>query len=258
MCIFRFFAVLAALTLSYPCFAQERSLPLQLLEEAKARGRTQPAERPVQLPLEHQKQLADILGVSPSDREFQALIQGRGHLGKAAPSGEEGPEEVIAHIKGKSGRKMPQKPDPEKLLNAVGYDEAEARRAAKRMVDGQLEQAKKNLRLPPLPSCRASNTIVLEREEIAKGNENKIFGDFLFIRPEKKTTSPEDIYGYSALISVYDPKRPDPLSLSAKLLGVTCLPFRIRTTGRFIFQHEGEAALYNYDDDPNGKGEKLF
>ncbi|MCB0320172.1 MAG: hypothetical protein KDD60_04545, partial [Bdellovibrionales bacterium] len=115
------------------------------------------------------------------------------------------------------------------------------------------------MKLKPLPRCAEDRTNVTPRtQDVGKERDPSLVVDVLFVPPGMETSSPQEIYGRSTEVIVYDPTKPSQYKLLAETLHVSCLPFRKRHTGTYLFEHTGEPALRNYDGNPNGEGQNLI
>ncbi len=121
----------------------------------------------------------------------------------------------------------------------------------------------KNLKLklaaPELPKCTESKTFTVavptsEQQEGLPPQASHSTLDVLYLAEEPPTDAAE-IFGERTIIHRYTTKEKDFISLYAGLLGIHCLPFRMRQTEQQVFWDTGLNALKNYSNDPNGEGE---
>jgi hypothetical protein len=111
-------------------------------------------------------------------------------------------------------------------------------------------------KLKPLMSCDKARTESTNRNN---NKDTESIVDVLFIPTNYRTSSPKDIFGQKTDVYVYDTANPDPIIASLNLaLEIPCLPYRIRHTKSFLFEHFGEHALRNYDGNPHGNGQNLL
>ena len=129
---------------------------------------------------------------------------------------------------------------------------------AQKAFDKQTTLAKAKLKLEKLPKCKKDSTERTETPGIPEQFREKHSHDVLIVSPKYDTQSAEDLFGENIQLIVYDTSKPNSLGFIAKGLQATCLPFRVRSTGEFLYQHQGEHAVRNYDGDPHGEGESLL
>jgi len=165
--------------------------------------------------------------------------------------------QVIKHIRGRDGVPFPDRKDIFPKVE-VEIDEEYAMEVIGKYLQNQLEATKKQLKLAPLPNCTESTTSKKERRFFTEDNEAKVTFDMLYLAPEQIPQSYREFFGQGVMVRSYDPRRPDPFAYAARNSNVDCLPYRIRTTGRYVFRHKGDEALKNFDEDPNGKGKKIY
>ncbi len=223
------------------------------------------------LPMEDFHMMSKALGLAPSDLRLRALFhpdaekeleQQRALKEESAErtSSSESSKRLFAHIKQKGGGTSIITPE-EIMAPHIKYMEENKERilqlAIDKLTEGQ-KAAQEQFTIPPLPKCLHSYTDKTELQPRVKGREKEIIGDFLFVTPKHATTSSKEIFGDSVKLIVYDSSKPSPFGLLAKNYEVSCLPYRVRSTGTFLFKHYGEDALKNFNGDPHGEGEKIL
>lgn len=222
------------------------------------------------LPMEDFHMMSKELGLPPSDLRLRALFhpearqehlrqkEAQEEAARQAPSRTS--NKLFAHVIQESGGK-PIITKEEIMAPHLKYLEDNKERALQiameKIQEGQ-QAAREQFTIPPLPSCLLSYTDKTELRQKVEGRETDIIGDFLFVGPQHITTNSKEIFGESVHLIVYDSSKPSPFGLLAKNYEVSCLPYRIRSTGTFLFKHYGEHALRNYNGDPHGDGEKLL
>lgn len=91
---------------------------------------------------------------------------------------------------------------------------------------------------------------------------NVTISDYLFLSPDELPAKYEGQFGQRVRILVYKFDDPtSPVHDVAKGMGVPCIPFRLRITAKYTYQHYGKEALRNFDEKPksneSSKGDKL-
>jgi hypothetical protein len=121
-----------------------------------------------------------------------------------------------------------------------------------------LEASKKDLEKlehpVPLPTCGAAREEKLDLGLSEQLPYEVIIEDLLFLG-EDPPLDAESRFGESAMIQVLNEKASASLRGFSDALGVSCVPYRVRTTTQAIYRFEGEAALKRYEDiiEDNGK-----
>ena len=238
-------------------------LPLQQLQQEMD-------EEYAYLPMEDFHMMSKELGLAPSDLRLRALFhpEARQEYLQHKKSQEDTARQatpqtskvLFAHVIKKTGG-APVITEEELMAPHIKYMEENKERALQiaieKIKEGQ-QAVRDQFTIPPLPSCLLSYTDKTELSPKVEGREKDIIGDFLFVGPKHATTNSKEIFGESVHLIVYDSSKPSPFGLLAKNYQVSCLPYRIRSTGTFLFKHYGEHALRNYNGDPHGDGEKLL
>jgi hypothetical protein len=178
----------------------------------------------------------------------------------SSPVNAQAPRTTLAHLKKRGGGKpvisLEDVMTPHIELLESKMDEI-IHTAQQNLKESQ-KQTLQQFTLPDLPRCLHSHTEKTALRPKVSGREKEVLGDFLFVTPTHSTTNSKEIFGESVELIVYDSSKPSPFGLLAKSYEVTCLPYRIRSTGTFLFKHYGEDALRNFNGDPHGDGEKLL
>ncbi|RIL04602.1 MAG: hypothetical protein DCC75_12460 [Proteobacteria bacterium] len=116
-----------------------------------------------------------------------------------------------------------------------------------------MKQLAKPIKIDPLPDCKKDQTL---KERVSKqvlGNDKTLLLDMLFTRDDAPLDSSE-IFGIGTMVVPYRTNDSNPMALLARRLGVTCLPFRIRSTESTVMRDTGMNALRNYDQNPHKQG----
>jgi len=222
------------------------------------------------LPMEDFHMMSKELGLHPSDLRLRALFhpdarqehlrqkKAQEEAAKQAPSTTS--QNLFAHVRKESGGKpvITKEEIMEPHLKFMRENKEKALQIAMEKIKEGQKAAREQFTIPPLPNCLLSYTDTTELTQKVEGRETAIIGDFLFVGPKHITTNSKEIFGESVHLIVYDSSKPSPFGLLAKNYQVSCLPYRIRSTGTFLFKHYGEHALRNYNGDPHGDGEKLL
>lgn len=222
------------------------------------------------LPMEEFHMMSKELGLPTSDLRLRALFHPdarqeylRKKKAQEDPVKQEPSttsQKLFAHvIKGSGGKPVITKEEiMEPHLKFLRENKEKALQIAMEKIKEGQKAAREQFTIPPLPSCLLSYTDKTELSQKVDGRESAVIGDFLFVGPKHITTNSKEIFGESVHLIVYDSSKPSPFGLLAKNYQVSCLPYRIRSTGTFLFKHYGEHALRNFNGDPHGDGEKLL
>jgi len=176
---------------------------------------------------------------------------------KSAPELEDEVLPVLKHIRGTSGVRFPTREEIKMPFDPNDIDTEQLTQELKIVLDAHVAMVPKNMTIPALPLCSKGETERKERPGFDRETMNEVFYDVLYFDADTALQTNLFDLGEDIEATIYDPARPNPLSYSARILSVPCLPFRIRGTGRYIFMHHGEHALRNYDKDPNGRGTRI-
>lgn len=122
----------------------------------------------------------------------------------------------------------------------------------------------KNLMNTPHDSmmpCLENKTVRIEMKFPGSEESDFVFSDYLVVPRADLPNKVEGAFGQNVMLFVYDFDDPkSPVTDIARGLGASCVPFRIRGTGRYVYRHFGKEALRNYDEvptkDPKGKKER--
>lgn len=167
---------------------------------------------------------------------------------------------VIKHIKGTQGIGFDSK-DEIRIKYLSQIDRAKVESFALEAVKNGVEKAKQDLELDPLPACYEAETLKEARPDLGPASKEfyaQKLHDELYIRASDNIGSDlKELYGNDVVLRKIDYQKPNFAAYTLKSLKVKCLPFRLRITNKFVFQHFGDAALLNYDRNPNGKGLKV-
>ncbi len=118
------------------------------------------------------------------------------------------------------------------------------------------EKDLEKLELPdPLPKCVAAREKKLDLGLSEKLPYEVIIEDLLFLG-EDPPLDAESRFGESAMIQVLNEKASASLRGFSDALGVSCVPYRVRTTTQAIYRFEGEAALKRYEEIIEEDGKK--
>lgn len=251
---------------------QDRMLSIREALEAASRGdysQTEEREDEISGPEtpespspEQLREFAEALGVSPDGRQMRRLFGGEkmaaADLARRQAADDQFAQglqlpPVIRHLRGNEGIPLPgpMPPPPELSLDDPKVQEALGEYG--KYVEKEMER----LTTPQdLPDCVDSKTErgALGSGKAAKDQEHDVFFDMLFMRSGNIPLDPQDVFGKETKVVPFSGEFVNGASFAAIGVGVKCLPTRFRVTGRYTFRHEGEAALRNYDDEPNGSG----
>jgi hypothetical protein len=164
---------------------------------------------------------------------------------------------VIKHIRASAGIPFPTIEEINFPFDPRQIDREELIKEVTELLEAYVAMVPKMMEIPKLSVCTEAKTVKRERKDFNRGDANDVLYDILYINEQSMPSFDLEQLGDNIELSFYDPKKPNPLSYSARVLSVPCLPYRIRATGRNIFQHQGEDALKNYDDNPNGRGRRI-
>jgi hypothetical protein len=107
----------------------------------------------------------------------------------------------------------------------------------------------------PLPTCGAAREEKLDLGLSEQLPYEVIIEDLLFLG-EDPPLDAESRFGESAMIQVLNEKASASLRGFSDALGVSCVPYRVRTTTQAIYRFEGEAALKRYEEIIEEDGKK--
>ena len=165
----------------------------------------------------------------------------------------DGKSRIVKHLRGKEGIPLP---GPMDLRLPFEVTKESLEEGVKEYTKFLGELGEKALEIPELPSCDKSNTT--KERLVPKGMKvpqaNTIVFDMIFLPKGKEPLSAKEYFGQRVVTGGYTNESQNGPSYIALSLGAKCLPYRIRATNEFVFKHEGEAALKNYDKNPHGKG----
>ena len=98
-----------------------------------------------------------------------------------------------------------------------------------------------------LPRCAGARKEKLDLELSEEFSHEVIIEDILFLGEDPPLDS-ESRYGESATIYVLDKKTSPALRGFSDAIGVSCVPYRVRTTTQAIYRFEGEDAIKRYEE----------
>lgn len=146
----------------------------------------------------------------------------------------------------------PKQDSTTRLLEAV---KQEGGKSFERYLKAAEQEIEKLKHPDPLPPCGAAREDKLDFRLTEKIPDEVIVEDLLFLA-EDPPLDAESRFGESAMVQVLSGKASPALRGFADAMGVTCLPYRVRTTTQSIYRFEGEAALKRYEEILNKEGEK--
>ncbi len=162
---------------------------------------------------------------------------------------------ILKHYRGTQGIPLPGNDELISPFSDIPMDEVK-----KEITEKYLPEYKKSyealLENPSLPTCQESRTFKAEVEgPLGKEYDDQVFMDVLYLPENLNPLTPETYFGQTATLRTYVSESGNPVSIVARTLGVWCLPYRIRITGKNRFVHIGADALKNFERNQNGQGE---
>jgi len=258
---FLIFILISVLAIS-PAFSQDLSdLNTPLMKSLQSLDENEDSEW--DLPTHNiEQELARKFELQPSSPILRQMMRAYNNESEtlevnSAPELEDEVLPVLKHIRGTSGVRFPTREEIKMPFNPDDIDKEQLTREIKIVLDAHVAMVPQNMTIPELPMCKKGETERRERPNFDRQSMNEVFYDVLYF--DADTAQRTNLYelGENIEATIYDTDRPNPLSYSATVLSVPCLPFRIRGTGRYLFMHHGEHALRNYDKDPNGGGVRI-
>lgn len=162
---------------------------------------------------------------------------------------------IVAHYRAKSGIPFPDKKQLEVPMPQRHDEYVKAR--IKTMMSHYMTKLKEQITtqpdLPALPACKEDSTKRYSTGYKGKDDGKFRFLDMLFIA-DRMPEDTSEIFGRQTLVVQYIKEKGPVAARFARDYGVTCLPFRVRATKKFVMRDRGVNALKNYDKDPHGKG----
>ena len=208
--------------------------------------------------------LASELGIEPTHPLVQHVVS---RARSSAPQVRRGQDEErslspIRHIKGDKGISFPK-------LSELRLPRMPARdyllKVARASAHKGKEQFKELYKIEPLPKCADEGSIAIPNSELMDALQEQINRaahqvqfDLLFVDSDFKDVDVDRVFGQYTKLKRYNTHKPDTATFMAKSLRIPCLPFRLRKTGSHLYQHSGRQALLNYDQNPNGRGERIY
>ncbi len=117
------------------------------------------------------------------------------------------------------------------------------------------DMQKEPVAAPELPSCPedATQSYRISDMRPEKPTKNEKLRDDLVVIKGPIPLDPDLAFGQNTDVIRYTTKPGDALSLALAAQGLSCLPYRIRTTEEHVIHDLGTNALKNYDNDPRGE-----
>lgn len=156
--------------------------------------------------------------------------------------------EVKAHFRSSHGRLLPDKGEPITVT-------AKEKKELQQILDVQREEYLASLKVveavPSLPTCKrdTDKTELLISKQPPLPNS---VSDILFIEPPLPK-DPSYAFGVQTMVVPCERERGRFCTQLAEVLGVTCLPSRIRLAERKRYRYHGKPALLNYDEGEKGE-----
>jgi len=177
--------------------------------------------------------LTDDKSLLPFDQDLAILVHYRGSLGELIPTKEQvwNPRELLP---------------PEEIRRQLEAMEPE-------ILKTEMDLAKAR----PIERCAESKTVKERLPGAAHGpkdKEKKVMLDLLFMNKDDIPREPDEAFGREVEMRPYEAGSLEPTSIYIDKVGTKCLPYRLRITRDFQIQDYGLNAMFNYDDDPFGKG----
>lgn len=162
--------------------------------------------------------------------------------------------QIIRHYRGTEGQPFTPPPSREKVLAASKLKADDV----KKMLDIAKDAWKLQVQVLPtppknMPTCMLNKTEKVAIPKTPKTQPNQLLFDYLFLQKDDLPIDPAKAFGKKTSVFEYESFE----SASAYLalaVKATCMPYRIRVTGKYIYRHFGLNALYNFDQQYDGKG----
>ena len=194
--------------------------------------------------------LAEMFGIPPDSPELARLTDSGI---KELPPVKELPSKVVSHTVIEGGVKFPD-PASVQLPRLSSEQQRMLQEAVLQKQADILELQKLALQRwgepKPMRRCEVGKT---EKYEYQADAPPDVMFDLLMIG-RKPPLNPEELFGKSVRVLQYRSDKRDPLSAAIHGAGTPCLPYRIRFVGGTRFEHQGEDALRNFEEDPMGRG----
>jgi hypothetical protein len=164
------------------------------------------------------------------------------------------PPQIVRHIRLNKGTRIEPVPQYTPIPTPSALPEAWQKRIEAE-VAAEVTAAHTPRPATPLPICMHDRTKKVARATASsvKGKDSTSF-DLLVIDQKDLPNDHDEVFGKNTQILVHAPEFARDVTEVTSTLKVSCVPSRVRVTGRNRFLHEGKDALKNYDEDPNGKG----
>lgn len=115
------------------------------------------------------------------------------------------------------------------------------------MVAASEQKVKKLTSAQQLPPCLSSDEESINFDAPIEGADELLLGDLLFLGTEPPLDY-ETRYGEAVTVHALNRDNTEIFRGFAEAIKITCLPTRIRMTGRGLFRYEGGAALRRFSD----------
>ncbi len=190
----------------------------------------------------------------PTDNKVKTTLPPKNKSFSANAAEEAKISQVIRHYRGTAGQPFTPPPTSEQVLAAS--------RLKKEDVEKILEIAKDSWKLPlqvlptpqkVMPTCMINKTEKVAIPKTPKTKPNQLIFDYLFVQKDDMPIDPGKAFGKRTSVFEYETAEHAAAYL-AMAVKATCLPYRIRVTGKYIYRHFGVSALYNFDQQYDGKG----
>ena len=160
---------------------------------------------------------------------------------------------IIRHIRGSAGKPFQEPALPKVKPKKIKKEDM--RKIAERIADYQKQMMEPYKNPKPLPRCTTSDSERI-RIDAFKGPQSKlVLADILFIHDSDMPKDTKTVLGENVDVrEIKRSRRQDMNLMAARTFGATCLPLRVRITGKYTIRETGMHAVRNYDKNPNGKG----
>lgn len=102
--------------------------------------------------------------------------------------------------------------------------------------------------------CEKPKTDRIQFKEKQRGEIETILADTLYLPESYVPVDSSEVFGITTRLNPYGPESGDGVYVSMEIDNVPCVPYRIRITKYAMYIDQGNFALKNYDQKPDGEG----
>ena len=162
---------------------------------------------------------------------------------------------VIQHFKGSQSQPLP---SAEKLkLLEENYRESKKSETLPIKLPNETSLDKTKIDLIRFPNCKASGSQHDGKEDGLNTKPEEVLFDVIFVNEKPEELDAAEVFGLKAKVVEVSENISDHATRAALVMGVQCLPTRLRRTVHGRSWMEGRNALLNYDKKPRGELHQL-